>query len=126
MKIYKISRKTYKKYIAKLGIETVRDLFDVREADIRAQNPVFLDEGLDANEIGLKNLEEIESENACFRISDLDINGKDLAAAGIPASPEMGRLLEALLDEVMGDKLENKKDSLLKRAEEIYKTMKGS
>lgn len=122
----KISRKTYKKYIAKLGIETVRDLFDVREADIRAQNPVFLDEGLEANEIGLEILEEIGSENACFRISDLDINGKDLAAAGIPASPEMGRLLEALLDEVMGDKLENKKDSLLKRAEEIYKTMKGS
>lgn len=122
----KISRKTYKKYIAKLGIETVRDLFDVREADIRAQNPVFLDEGLEANEIGLEILEEIGSENACFRISDLDINGKDLAAAGIPTSPEMGRLLEALLDEVMGDKLENKKDSLLKRAEEIYKTMKGS
>ena len=58
--------------------------------------------------------------------ADLAVSGKDLAAAGIPSSPEMGRLLEALLDEVMGDKLKNEKDSLLKRAEEIYKTMKGS
>ena len=112
--------------IAKLGVETVRDLFDVREADIRAQNPVFLDEGLEANAIGLKILNEIEAENACFRITDLDISGKDLAASGIPPSPEMGKLLEALLDEVMGDKLENKKEILLKRAEEIYKTRKGS
>ena len=122
----KISRKTYKKYIAKLGKETVRELFYIREADIRAQNPVFLNEGLDANDIGLRVLEEIEAENACFRIADLAVSGKDLAAAEIPSSPEMGRLLEALLDEVMGDKLKNEKDSLLKRAEEIYKTMKGS
>ena len=122
----KISRKTYKKYIAKLGIETVRELFYIREADIRAQNPVFLNEGLEANDIGLRILEEIEAENACFRIADLAVSGKDLAAAEIPSSPEMGRLLDTLLDEVMGDKLKNEKDSLLKRAEEIYKTMKGS
>lgn len=122
----KISRKTYKKYIAKLGAETVRDLFEVREADIRAQNPVFLDEGLEANEIGLNILDEIETEGSCLKISDLDISGKDLAASGIPPSPEMGRLLESLLDEVMGDKLENEKEILLKRAKEIYKTRKGS
>ena len=121
----KISRKTYKKYIAKLGKETVRDLFDIREADIRAQNPVFLDEGLAANEIGLRIFDEINAENPCFRINDLAVSGKDLADAGIPPSPEMGRLLETLLDEVMGDKLENRKELLLKRAEEIYKTRKG-
>ncbi len=121
----KISRKTYKKYIAKLGKETVRDLFDIREADIRAQNPVFLDEGLAANEIGLRIFDEINTENPCFRTNDLAISGKDLADAGIPPSPEMGRLLETLLDEVMGDKLENRKELLLKRAEEIYKTRKG-
>jgi tRNA nucleotidyltransferase (CCA-adding enzyme) len=122
----KISTKTYKRYIAKLGFETIRELFEIREADIRSQNPIFINEGLAANEIGLKVLEEIEAENACFRISDLAISGKDLAAAGIPPSPLMGRILEALLDEVMGDKLENRKDTLLNRANEINKTMHGS
>ncbi len=122
----KISTKTYKRYIAKLGFETIRELFEIREADIRAQNPIFIDEGLAANKIGLKILEEIEAENACFRISDLAISGKDLASAGIPPSPLMGRILEALLDEVMGDKLENRKDTLLNRANEINKTMHGS
>ncbi len=117
----RISRKTYKKYMAALGNETVRDLFFVREADIKAQSPVFLAEGLEANRLGLQVLSEIESENACFRITDLKINGKELAAAGIPASPEMGRILEQLLDEVMSDKLENEKETLLIRAEELYK-----
>ena len=122
----KISVKTYKKYITKLGFETIRELFEIREADIRAQNPVFLNEGLEANKIGLKILEEIEAENACFRISDLAISGNDLAEVGIPPSPKMGRILETLLDEVMGDKLENKKDTLLNRAKEINKTTHGS
>lgn len=122
----KISKKTYKKYIALLGIETFRDLFDIREADIRAQNPVFLAEGLEANRIGLDVLNEIEKENACLRITDLGISGKDLIAAGIPPSPQMGKILETLLDEVMGDTLENTKEALLKRAAEINKMKDGS
>ena len=122
----KISKKTYKKYIAKLGFDTVEELFAIREADIRAQNPVFLEEGLGANEIGLKILEEIKNESSCFKISDLAVSGNDLAKAGISPSPRMGKILETLLDEVMDDKLENKKDTLLKRAEEINKTVHGS
>ncbi len=122
----KISRKTYKKYIAKLGFETVTDLFEIRKADITAQNPVFLDEGLKANRIGLRILEEISNEKACFRITDLEIDGKELALAGISPSPLMGRILEALLDEVMDEKTENEKDALLKRAMQINKDVQGS
>ena len=121
----KISKKTYKKYIAKLGIETVTDLFEIRKADISAQNPVFLDEGIKANETGFKILEEIRNENACFRITDLEINGKDLAKAGVPPSPMMGTILQKLLDEVMDEKTENKKDALLKRAIQINKDIQG-
>ncbi len=122
----KISKKTYKKHIAKLGFETVTDLFEIRKADISAQNPIFLCEGIEANKIGLETLEEIKNENACFRITDLAISGKDLAEAGIPPSPLMGRILEALLDEVMSETLKNKKDALLKRALQIHKDIKGS
>ncbi len=122
----KISKKTYKKYMASLGTKTVRDLFYVREADVRAQNPVFLENELRANEIGLNILYEIESENACLTVSDLQINGKDLSESGIPASPEMGKILEILLDEVMGEKLKNEKEALLERATELYKTRNGN
>ena len=62
----KISKKTYKKYISLLGIDTVKTLFKVREADILAQNPKFHAESLEENKTGLRILEEIENETACF------------------------------------------------------------
>lgn len=117
----KISKKTYKKYIARLGTDTVRELFLVREADVSAQNPKFLQESLAENEVGIKILEEIEAENACFKISDLAVNGKDLAEAGIAPSPAMGEILAALLDEVMDDKIKNNKESLINRAKQLAK-----
>ncbi len=117
----KISKKTYKKYIARLGIDTVKELFLVREADVSAQNPKFLKESLAKNAVGMKIIEEIENENACFKISDLAVNGKDLAEAGITPSPAMGEILTALLDEVMEDKLENNKELLINRAKQLAK-----
>ena len=113
---HKISKKTYKKYIGRLGIDTVKQLFKVREADIKAQNPRFIVESLEENKTGLKILEEIENEAPCFGISDLAIGGKELAAAGIEPSPEMGRILETLLDEVMEEKIANTPQALIARA----------
>ena len=112
----RISVKTYKKYIGKLGMDTVKQLFSVRTADIMAQNPEFHAESLRENETGLRILDEIENEVPCFTISDLAISGRELAAAGIEPSPEMGRILQILLDEVMDGKLENKPQALLERA----------
>ncbi len=120
---HKISKKTYKKYIAKLGLNTVKELFEIRKADISAQNPKFLAESLEANEIGIKILEEIEKEDACLTLSQLAIGGKELAEIGINPSPQTGKVLNALLDEVMGERLENKKGALLKRASEIKEKM---
>ena len=116
----KISKKTYKKYISLLGRETVEDLFEIRKADVSAQNPRFLAESLEANEKGLEVFREIISENSCFKISDLAINGKDLEKAGFAPSPQMGKVLNTLLDEVMEEKLENKKENLLERAKNIW------
>lgn len=115
----KISKKTYKKYIASLGIDTVKELFLVREADVSAQNPKYLNESLAENEIGKKVLEEIENESSCFKIGDLAVNGKDLAAAGIMPSPAMGKIFAALLDEVLEEKLQNSREALIKRAKQL-------
>ncbi len=115
----KISKKTYKKYIAKLGIETVENLFLVREADILAQNPRFHNESLKENETGKKILKEIISEKNCFKISDLAVDGKMLANIGITPSPAMGKIMEMLLDEVMDEKLPNEQKALIERAKQL-------
>lgn len=112
----KTSKKTYKKYISLLGLDTVKELFEVRKADVLAQNPKYHTESLHENEIGIKILSEIENEDACFKISDLAIGGRELESLGFSPSPEMGRILNTLLEEVMEEKLENKKYALLTRA----------
>ena len=115
----KISKKTYKKYIAKLGIETVENLFHIREADVLAQSPEFHKESLSQNETGKKILEEIKNEENCFKISDLAVDGRKLENIGIAPSPAMGRIMKKLLDEVMDEKLPNDEGELIERAKQL-------
>ncbi len=115
----KISKKTYKKYIAKLGIETVENLFYIRKADILAQNPVFYDERLKQNKLGEETLREIIKEENCFKISDLAVDGRMLENIGIAPSPAMGKIMEKLLDEVMDEKLPNDEGKLIERAKQL-------
>lgn len=117
----KISKKTYKKYIGKLGFDIVKELFEIRKADVSAQNPKFLEEELARNEFGLKILEEIESEEKCFGITDLAIGGRELISLGLRPSPETGKILEILLDEVMDEKIENTQKALTERAMQLIK-----
>lgn len=115
----KISKKTYKKYIAKLGYDTVKELFEIRKADVSAQNPKFLDEELKRNECGFKILEEIASEEKCFKVTDLAISGRDITALGVRPSPETGKILGKLLDEVMDEEIENTHEALIERAMQL-------
>ncbi len=114
-----ISKKTYKRYIGTLGLDTVKKLFDVREADLRAQNPAFLPESLASNEAGKKILDEIITDEPCFSIKDLAVDGRDLMKLGFEASHALGTALEKLLDEVMEGKIKNEKSALIARAKEL-------
>ncbi len=116
---HKISKKTYRKYIGRLGIETVRDLFEVRRADCEAHAGWVYSGALEENEVGLKILEEIENGENCFSVKNLAVNGRELIESGIEPSKRMGDILNELLEEVMDDRLENKKETLLKRAAEL-------
>lgn len=48
-------------------------------------------------------------------IGDLAVNGDDLLSAGVPAGPEIKRVLERLLDDVLEDPARNTRDALLAR-----------
>ncbi len=115
-----ISKKTYRKYISRFGEEFVKELFYIRKADVSAQNPAFLQSSLEQSEIGLKIFNEVITENNCFSIKDLDVNGIDLIKEGFVPSEQMGKILNQLFDEVISDKLQNNKAALIKRAKELY------
>jgi hypothetical protein len=54
-----------------------------------------------------------------LKVSDLRISGDDLAQIGVERGPKMGEILDSLLDLVIEDPLQNKKEILLEEAKKM-------
>jgi tRNA nucleotidyltransferase (CCA-adding enzyme) len=70
------------------------------------------------NEI-LVSLDEILTQQQCFSLKDLALNGRDLIEAGVPQGTQIGVILNKLMDIVIDDEAVNDKEVLL----EIARTM---
>ncbi len=105
-----------KKRLNRLGTDRFFDLIEIQRADNKAQNPELV------NLQRIDNIEKMAREivrEECFSLASLKINGKDLISIGITEGKKIGYVLNALLDEVIEDKLKNEREELLKRAKEI-------
>lgn len=105
------TEKAVKKLLNKIGAEQFERLLLVKEAD--AKTTVHA-------QIKLQKIEEVKTiyeavleQDACFSLKDLAISGRDLILAGIPEGKQLGKILSELLDLVMENKLQNKKETLL-------------
>lgn len=56
---------------------------------------------------------EIVAQGQCFSLKDLAVNGRDVIAAGVAPGPEVGRVLERLLERVTGGEIPNERETLL-------------
>ena len=102
-------------WMNRLGAQTLRDLLWMKRADIMGLAPqyhyaVSIFYQMDAI------IDKLLAEGACYRISDLAVDGNDLLEIGIPQGPKIGDTLSWLLEEVMDGDLENERDALLARA----------
>ena len=52
-------------------------------------------------------LQQVLDEESAFSLKDLAINGHDLIAAGYKPGPQMGKLLNSLLDAVITEQCKN-------------------
>ncbi|MEY4070418.1 MAG: hypothetical protein RL721_1032 [Candidatus Eisenbacteria bacterium] len=101
-----------RRFVRRVGIEHVADLFDVRMAD-------SLGNGLKRPDVErLEALAErvdraLEAPGA-FRVADLAVGGAEvMAELGLPPGPEVGRVLDRLLDRVVEDPAVNTREGLL-------------
>lgn len=99
-----------KKFINKVGLEKLDDIFKLFIADRVSSKPPY-----DFEEIyKLKfECEKVLSEKQPLTIKDLDINGYDLMELGIPQGKEIGTTLNYLLEVVLNNPDLNHKDTLL-------------
>jgi tRNA nucleotidyltransferase (CCA-adding enzyme) len=56
-------------------------------------------------------------------IADLAIDGDDLRMVGILPGPWVGKILQALLDAVLGEPSRNRRDWLLQEAQRLFEPM---
>mgnify|MGYP000656362780 CR=1 FL=1 len=60
--------------------------------------------------------ERLTAENDSSRVSQLDVNGRDMMAAGVSPGPGLRQVLNALLEAVITGQTPNEKDALLAAA----------
>ena len=64
-------------------------------------------------------LEEELARAACLNLRDLAVKGGDLIALGFAPGPALGRALHALLEAVMDERVENRREPLLEEARRL-------
>lgn len=113
-----------RRFMRKVGVENIPDLFDLREAD-RIGNGTRT--GLPEP---IKKLQDridaaIEAENA-ITVRDLHINGNIIMERfDLKPGPVIGRILHDLLEIVLDEPDMNTEEILIEKAEEIYSSLKN-
>ncbi|MFI3324621.1 MAG: CCA tRNA nucleotidyltransferase [Clostridia bacterium] len=99
-----------KQTLKKVGESVFKDLinlstaYNVLSADLAKAN--------------LSLLEKIISENQCYSLKSLEINGEDLVNIGFSKNKNIGITLNRILDLVINEKLENNKNIILSHIKE--------
>ena len=108
-------KKFLRRQISHLGWEAFEQLLSLQRADMHSKG---VNEPEEDYEAIYRLLDQIREENACLSLKDLAVNGRDLMALGLKGKA-VGQTLNALLEQVLEEKLPNEKEALLTFAEEL-------
>lgn len=108
----KPDRKRIKRIMSQIGKELIFDLIEVKRCDNSAQNPIYY-RGDEFYAETIQMINEIISENECFSVKDLKINGNDLINLGFKGK-KIGEKLNLCLEAVIDSAVENERSNLIK------------
>ncbi|GAB4318062.1 MAG: CCA tRNA nucleotidyltransferase [Candidatus Zixiibacteriota bacterium] len=109
-----LSDKGVRRLIRKVGPDLIHDLLDLRRADTIAQGMGQSNDDVDELE---RRIDDEINRKSPFGLKDLAVNGHDLMnELGVSPGPDVGKILDALLEDVLDDPSQNDRDNLLRRA----------
>jgi len=111
-------KKPLRRQIGRLGLGTVYQILSLQQADNNNKGTAKSGENEQYVRI-LEVLEEIRSEDGCFSLKDLAVNGNDLIQIGF-SGRTIGIMLNWLLDQVMEETLPNERSVLLACAQRVW------
>ena len=111
-----------RRWLNKIGTVQLARLLEIKKADIMAHAEGTQDLRM-AKCVDLEMiLRAVIASNNCFTLKEMRINGADIIALGIPEGKRVGQILNALLEEIISERLENKREVLIDYIEAcIYK-----
>lgn len=110
---------TVRRWLKRVGIDRVEDLYTLNEADVRAKGRDF-DADLASLEMLKAHVKRVLEAGAALSTKDLRVDGHDLMRdLGLKPGRALGEILAALLDEVVAEPAKNEREALLARAREI-------
>lgn len=117
--------KNARRWIARYGRDNVRLLLEVKRCDCLAHVDTPKTRARYNNLMEMTRLirECLETER-CFSARDLPVKGGDVMALGVPAGPQVGRILEGLLDDVLDGACPPEREALLERLKQLINERK--
>ena len=109
-------RTLLKRRLNKFGEEALWQLIDVQRADAMGKGTLTVEEI--ESRIGAirEALQELIDSKPCVTLKDLAVRGGDLIQAGVGKGKAIGQCLDYLLTEVMAERLDNDRETLLSAA----------
>lgn len=111
--------RSFRKALNKMGPDLFEDFAYIKRADILAQSDYHREDKLHNLEVLKGYYKEVVENNQCVTLKDLAVTGKDLIDMGIKPGPQMGELLNMLLEKVLEEPELNEREKLI----ELVRTM---
>lgn len=104
-----------RRFIKKVGMENISDMLDLRVGDRLGGGSTETSWRLEEFK---KRLDEVQKQP--FSLKDIKVNGDDvIKVLSIKPGPQVGEILNQVFKDVVAKRVENDRDSLLKRIKEI-------
>ena len=105
--------KHIKRWLNKIGEVRLRQLIEVKRADAMAQSEFYRQGKLDNLADASSLIDEIIEQQQCFSLKGLAVTGREVMEAGVPQGPQIGKILKLLVDMVIDEQAENRKEVLM-------------
>ncbi len=112
-------RKYMRRALHRLGADLFPALFDLKEADLRAQSAYEREKKQVQLDVMRREHAAVLAAGDCVSLKELAVNGSDLLAVGLSPGRELGNVLQGLLDQVIEDPSRNTREYLLAEVKRI-------
>jgi tRNA nucleotidyltransferase (CCA-adding enzyme) len=106
-------KRAVRRAMNKVGVDIFPMLLKVQRADNLAQSDYMHKEKIERLDEVTEAYREILESDQCVSLKDLAVTGQDLIKCGLKPGPEVGRILQGLLEAVIEEPERNEKEKLL-------------